>query len=45
MIMGHTNYENSDFRQNSAKKNGRRAAILNAMEPKTIQFNSSLVYA
>ncbi len=28
MIMVHTNYENSDFRQNSAKKNGRRSAIL-----------------
>ena len=27
MIMGHTNYECSDFRPNSAKKNGRHSAI------------------
>jgi len=34
MIMGHTNYECSDFQPNSAKKNGRQSAILDLTDLK-----------
>ena len=42
MVMGHKNYESSDFRSNSAKENGRQSAILDPILSIFFTFNDCL---